>query len=435
MNRDQLKVLPEDAIAIPGLQGSPSEVARNWPEDIPLIALIANGEHESWSRWSILARADGPTFVSHSSNVIDELDTLLKQQSSATLLPNWIGYLSYECGHIVEPCIGEKPEQDWALAQLVWCDCALVYDHLNNEWWSIGDCKVPEACQSVDSFCECSPLLEVEDDETFKHVVQQTIDYIHQGDIFQANMTRRYTASITGNARHAALDMLEKPGGWFGGWLEFPDTNKYLLSMSPELFITTHHQTRSVLTRPMKGTRPEHASPEELLDSDKDAAELHMIVDLMRNDLGRLCEYGSIQVEAARVLERHPTVWQCVGEVSGSLRNDVNATDVIRGTFPAGSVTGAPKVRAMEIINQLEQSPRGPYCGAIGIFGQSLHLNVAIRTAMIEAGGDACNLQGHLTYSTGCGIVADSIPEDEVQESKVKAAIMNQFTTTLTTHS
>ncbi|MBI68888.1 MAG: hypothetical protein CMJ38_02490 [Phycisphaerae bacterium] len=283
--------------------------------------------------------------------------------------------------------------------------------------------------------CECSPLLEVEDDDTFRDAVAQTIDYIHQGDIFQANITRRYTAVIQGNVRHAALDMLETPGGWFGAWIEFPDTHKYLLSMSPELFLTTHHQSQRVLTRPMKGTRPEYASPDELIESDKDAAELHMIVDLMRNDLGRLCEFGSIKVDTARALERHPTVWQCVGEVSGTLRSDVSATDVIRGTFPAGSVTGAPKVRAMEIINTLESTPRGPYCGAIGIFGQSLHLNVAIRTAMIQGEGDACHLEGHLTYSTGCGIVADSVPDDEVQESKVKAAIMNQFTKPLTMRS
>ena len=431
--RQQLKVLPEDAVAIPALQCSPSEVAKKWPTDIPLIALIANGKHDSWSRWSILAKADGPSFVSNTSNVFDDLDKLLKEKSSAALLPNWIGYLSYECGHIVEPTIGERPEQDWALAHLVWCDCALVFDHLNNEWWSIGQCEVPVDCQPVDPTCECSPLLEVENDDTFKDAVKQTIEYIHQGDIFQANITRRYTASISGNVRHAAVDMLEAPGGWFGAWLEFPETNKYLLSMSPELFLTTHHQTQRVLTRPMKGTRSEHASPQELLDSDKDAAELHMIVDLMRNDLGRLCEYGSIQVDAARILERHPTVWQCVGEVSGTLRSDVTTTDVIRGTFPAGSITGAPKVRAMELIQKLESTPRGPYCGAIGIFGQSLHLNVAIRTAMIQGEGDASNLQGSLTYSTGCGIVAGSNPDDEVQESKVKAEIMNQFTTTLTT--
>lgn len=433
--RHQLKVLPEDAVAIPNLRCSPSEVAKKWSTDVPLIALIANGEHDSWSRWSILAKADGPSFMSNSTNVIDDLGKLLESKSSATLLPNWIGYLSYECAHVVEPVIGEKPEQDWALAHLVWCDTALVYDHLNSEWWSIGQCEVPAECQSVEPMCECSPLMEVEDDDTFKDTVVQTIEYIHQGDIFQANITRRYTASIQGNVRHAALNMLETPGGWFGAWLEFPRTNQYLLSMSPELFLTTHHETQRVLTRPMKGTRPEHASPEELLDSDKDAAELHMIVDLMRNDLGRLCNYGSIQVESARALERHPTVWQCVGEVSGTLRSDVTAIDVIRSTFPAGSVTGAPKVRAMEIIRKLESSPRGPYCGAIGIFGQSLHLNVAIRTAMIQGDGDACNFHGNLTYSTGCGIVADSNPDDEVQESKVKAAIMSQFTKPLTMRS
>ncbi len=429
----QSKVLPKDAVAIDGLQCSPSDLAKKWPSDVPLIALIANGEHEAWSRWSVLARADGGT---HTPRSIEALSELLASTQSDTLLPNWIGYLSYEFGNLIEPVLGEPPTQDWPLAHLVWCDCALIYDHLHHQWWSIGQCEVPTACDVATPSCSCSPLQEVEDDATFKKAVEHAIDYIHEGDIFQSNITRRYTATIQGNVRHAALDMLEQPGGWFGAWLEFPESNQYLLSMSPELFLTTDHQSRRVLTRPMKGTRPEHVSPEELIESSKDAAELHMIVDLMRNDLGRICSFGSIQVESARCIERHPTVWQCVGEVSGTLRDDVSSCDVIHGTFPAGSVTGAPKIRAMEIIKTLESSPRGPYCGAIGIFGKSLHLNVAIRTAMIQADGHACDLQGTLTYSTGCGIVADSNPDEEVQESKVKVAIMdNLITPELTTHS
>ena len=178
----------------------------------------------------------------------------------------------------------------------------------------------------------------------------------------------------------------------------------------------------------MKGTSPEHENPETLLDSSKDAAELHMIVDLVRNDLGRVCDFGTMEVSSARDIEQHPTVWQCVGEVRGKLRNDVTMCDVLEATFPAGSVTGAPKIRAMQIIQELERTPRGPYCGAIGILGQSSMLNVAIRTAMFQGTNNPTTFQGTLEYSTGCGIVAESTPESELEESEVKTHILQTLT-------
>ena len=177
----------------------------------------------------------------------------------------------------------------------------------------------------------------------------------------------------------------------------------------------------------MKGTRPEHDTPETLLESEKDAAELHMIVDLMRNDLGRICEFGSIEVRDARSIEKHPTVWQCVGEVRGRLRKDTSICDVLEATFPAGSITGAPKIRAMQIIDELEEAPRGPYCGAIGILGNASMLNVGIRTALFSGSCDPSNFHGTMTYSTGCGIVAESDPLAELAESQVKTHILRSF--------
>jgi para-aminobenzoate synthetase component 1 len=319
---------------------------------------------------------------------------------------------------------GHHPSSQWPNAEFVWCESALIHDAENDSWWSIGDCEVPAILPMQEQEKAWGDLEDTTSSETFANAVKRTVEYIHAGDIFQANITRRYSATVDGNLRMNALQMLGDPGGWYGAWLEFPDEGRYVLSMSPELFMQFNEDTRAIVTRPMKGTRPDGDAPEVLLDSSKDAAELHMIVDLMRNDLGRVCAFGSLRVQEARALERHPTVWQCVGEVHGQVRKELSIVDVLQATFPPGSVTGAPKIRAMQIIKELEDTPRGPYCGAIGIIGKIAMLNVAIRTALFQGSGTPSNFKGTMEYSTGCGIVAESDPQAETEESEVKTRIM-----------
>jgi para-aminobenzoate synthetase/4-amino-4-deoxychorismate lyase len=158
------------------------------------------------------------------------------------------------------------------------------------------------------------------------------------------------------------------------------------------------------------------------MDSEKDAAELHMIVDLMRNDLGRACVPGSVRVDVPRALERHETVHHAVAEVRGTLRPGTGLVDLLRATFPPGSVTGAPKVRAMQVIDGLEPCARGPYCGAVGLVSPGrIALNVAIRTISLE-GPDGAG--GMLRYPAGCGIVAESDPRQEHEESLHKSAVL-----------
>lgn len=422
----QCNLLPADAVELPQLQASPTLVARSWPPDVPLIALIGGPSTSSWSRWSIIAPATGKRLTLDGSGAMEELKTYL-QDGSNTLLPNWIGYLGYELGHVIEPVTAELPENNWPLVDLYWCDKALVHDGETDTWWSIGNLEPPELCIEFSQDISMSEIHDDAGDEAFKEAVNKTVAYIHEGDIFQANITRRFHAHVEGNIRDAALAMLGDPGGYFGAWLEFPNEQRYLMSMSPELFLQLEGKSRSVITRPMKGTRPEDDDPELLMQSEKDAAELHMIVDLMRNDLGRVCAFGSMEVLDARKIERHPTVWQCVGEVRGTLRDDATASDLIGATFPAGSVTGAPKIRAMQIINSLECSPREAYCGTIGVFGPTLMLSVAIRTAMFRGSSDPRQFIGEMEYSTGCGIVAESNPEDELRESEVKTHILTSF--------
>ena len=203
--------------------------------------------------------------------------------------------------------------------------------------------------------------------------------------------------------------------------LEFDD--HALICNSPELFlrVSPDRETgrRHVVTRPIKGTRPHAAGMEhELRDSKKDQAELNMIVDLERNDLGRICQIGSVRVTNPRQIESHPTVYHGVATIEGTLRDDISFVDLLRATFPGGSITGAPKIRAMQIIEELEPTRRGPYCGAIGFVGNDGHIefNIAIRTMIATAG------QVHIPV--GAGIVADSQPAAEYEETLVKAKAM-----------
>jgi para-aminobenzoate synthetase component 1 len=201
--------------------------------------------------------------------------------------------------------------------------------------------------------------------------------------------------------------------------------------MSPELFLRVKPDGTAI-TRPIKGTRPVDTPRAELAASEKDAAELAMIVDLMRNDLGRVAEIGSVSVAEDRVLETHTTVHHGVAEVRAALRDDVEWTELLAATFPPGSVTGAPKVRAMQIIDELEDHERGFYCGAIGFISRSgdCALSVAIRTAQIgaeERGGDDAPPTRSVVYHAGCGIVADSHPEAEVAETHAKARALTQL--------
>lgn len=227
----------------------------------------------------------------------------------------------------------------------------------------------------------------------------------------------------------AAIDSAQP---WHGALLELPDGSS-VVSLSPELFLAGEFQPANsgfVVTRPIKGTRPSTVDPEELLRSTKDEAELTMIVDLMRNDLGRVCSAGSVEVSELRHVEQHPTVHQAVATVQGRLRPGVDAASLLRATFPPGSVTGAPKIRAMQIIEALETRRRGPYCGAIGYFSDHgrFGLNVAIRTlAIAPPRGVGSEVVREVHYGVGCGIVADSDSGSEWRESMDKAAVVREL--------
>ena len=250
--------------------------------------------------------------------------------------------------------------------------------------------------------------------------------YIATGDVYQVNLTQRFAAPLPCPPYALYQRLRQRSPAPFAAYLSFGPVQ--VVSSSPECFLTV--RGRQVETRPIKGTRPRSADPTtdarlaaELLASEKDRAELLMIVDLERNDLGRVCTYGSVQVEKLWQLESHPTVHHLVATVSGTLRPDVDSLDCVTACFPGGSITGAPKIRAMEIIDELEPHRRHVYTGAIGYLGfdGNADLNIAIRTLTCVA--------GQAYYHVGGGIVWDSDPSAEYQETLDKGRAMHEALT------
>jgi para-aminobenzoate synthetase component 1 len=252
----------------------------------------------------------------------------------------------------------------------------------------------------------------------YVRAVERAIEYIRAGDIFQVNLSQRLIHPLREPPVRIYGRLRARNPAAFGGYLAIGGAA--ILSSSPEQFLAL--SGRDVVTRPIKGTRPRGYTPEAdgwgreaLRESEKDRAENVMIVDLLRNDLSRVSKPHTVEVPKLFELERHPTVHHMVSEVRGELRESVGANDLLRAAFPGGSITGAPKVRAMEIIAELEPTARGAYCGSLGWIGWSgdLGLNILIRT-MTAA-------RGWIQLPAGGGIVALSNPEVEYQETLHKA--------------
>jgi para-aminobenzoate synthetase component 1 len=260
---------------------------------------------------------------------------------------------------------------------------------------------------------------------TFTHrgyldAVARVREYIVAGDIFQANLSQRFQTERREPPFQLYQRLRRRNPAPFAAYLDFGDLQ--ILSASPERFLRLDGERRHVETRPIKGTRPRGLGPmhdaalgRALAESEKDRAENVMIVDLLRNDLSRVCRPGTVRVPELFALEHHPTVHHLVSTVIGELEPSADAVDLLRATFPGGSITGAPKVRAMEIIAELEPTQRGVYCGSIGYISTSgaMDTSIVIRTYLV--------LRGQIYFQAGGGIVADSDPELEYRETLDKA--------------
>ncbi|MBX7211719.1 MAG: chorismate-binding protein [Verrucomicrobiaceae bacterium] len=303
------------------------------------------------------------------------------------------------------------------------CPRCLVFDHGSAAWLDVGGLARelrPAAEQSCTSpALEFRPLLDRAD---FIRSVHRAREYIAAGDIYQVNLAYPWSAPWPRDA--AALGLYERlravSPAPFGAFVDLAGTR--ILSASPECFLEI--SGRRISTRPIKGTRArcpadpalDARAAEELVRSEKERAELLMITDLERNDLGIVCEFGSVAVPGLWEVESFAQVHHLVSTVTGVLREDVDHVSALRACFPGGSISGAPKKRALEIIRELEPHPRGIYTGAIGCFGFNgeSRFSIAIRTAVLR--GD------EITFHVGAGIVADSDPEREYEETLHKAA-------------
>ncbi|MCM8792008.1 MAG: aminodeoxychorismate synthase component I [Candidatus Omnitrophica bacterium] len=257
--------------------------------------------------------------------------------------------------------------------------------------------------------------------QQYIEAVKKAKDYIRKGDIYQVNLSQRFEVISKKSAFEVYSKLRRLSPSFYSGYLDGMDFQ--IISSSPEEFLRVRKDF--VVTRPMKGTRPRAKDKKvdayfkkQLLESKKDKAELIMIVDLERNDLGKVCRYHSIKVEKLRVLEKYRTVFQTTSTIRGSLHPDRDRIDLLRACFPGGSITGCPKLRSMQIIEELETRRRSIYTGALGYlsFTGDMHLNILIRTILKKG--------NRFYFNTGGGIVADSIPEKEYSETLIKAKAM-----------
>ncbi|MBA7687896.1 Aminodeoxychorismate synthase component 1 [subsurface metagenome] len=250
-----------------------------------------------------------------------------------------------------------------------------------------------------------------------------TREYICAGDIFQANISQRFETDLPIPPYELYRRLRQINPAPFANYFNFEGIS--VVGASPERFLKVHKDW--VETRPIKGTRPRGKTPAQdralarrLLSSLKDRAENVMIVDLERNDIGRVCRYGTVKVTELAILETYPTVFHLTSTVVGRLSEGKGRIDLLKATFPGGSITGAPKVRAMEIIDELEPTRRSVYTGSLGYlsFGGDMDLNIVIRTILVK--------EGRVYFQVGGGIVYDSEPEEEYMETLDKARALIQ---------
>lgn len=351
-----------------------------------------------------------------------------------------LGYFAYDLARRLEklPALAENAEDIPEMAVGIY-DWAVVLDHQQRRAWLVGQGRDPRteklwpqllarfgapAMASTGDFRVLSAVTSNMDQAAYAWAFARVQGYIHAGDCYQVNLAQRFSARAEGDAWRAYLELRKISPAPFSAYLNTPVA--CILSASPERFLRVSNGR--VETRPIKGTRPRDEDPvrdrshaEALLGSLKDRAENLMIVDLLRNDLGKNCTVGSVRTDRLFALESFADVHHLVSTVSGTLAPGRDAVDLLRGCFPGGSITGAPKLRAMQIIETLEPQRRGVYCGAIGYLGfdGGMDTNIAIRTAVYSG--------GTIRFWAGGGIVADSEADKEYHETWDKAASMLQL--------
>lgn len=442
------RVPPSNPIPVPKRVSSTIglvDVLSAYPDEWRFLLASESGAGVASARWSLLLRHTGEEIIHNQTDRPDFLGQLQDALDRSSrpfdgtgfpFLGGWFVYLGYEIAAEIEPSL-ELPDSPDPVprAYAARCACALIHDHWAGETWLVAETnaymvlaekeldklsRVSAPRANVSSLRGLSAALTPDEPEQFKKGVARILEYIQAGDVFQVNLSRAWQAegvdAIDSLALYHALRRANPAP--FAGYAKLPGGS--IVSSSPERLVSRIGQR--VQTRPIAGTRPRGLTEiddqqlmGELASNLKERAEHIMLIDLERNDLGRVCQAGSIAVDELMVVESYEHVHHIVSNVSGGLRADATTTDLIRAVFPGGTITGCPKVRCMEIIAELEGVGRGSYTGAIGYVGNNgvMDLNILIRSI--------CVCGNTLSFRTGAGIVADSKPSAELKETEFKA--------------
>lgn len=428
-----------DSAGTPGENGRYDIIAAD-----PFITLQCyQRQVHQWQRAHTVQQYDADPFAALQA----VLSPLKQPQSALPFSGGAIGYFSYDLGRCIEqlPNTANNAEQIADLAVGIY-DWAIVNDHLLKQCWLVSHAQDPktqsfwpELVQRLTStaqttakpaeFTVSGPLACNLDQRQYQQAFDRIKHYIVEGDCYQVNLAKRYEIKADGDGWMAYQALRQHNAAPFSAFLQTPDV--CVMSSSPERLLKLHNQ--QVETKPIKGTRPRDrqdphrdlALATALQSSLKDRAENLMIVDLLRNDLGKVCRPGSIKVPKPFALESFATVHHLVSTVTGELAEQQDAVSLLRACFPGGSITGAPKLRAMQIIEELEPHRRGVYCGSIAYVSVDgkMDSNIAIRTMIYN--------QQRLRFWAGGGIVADSEVEAEYREVDDKASAMCQVVESL----
>ncbi len=409
----------------------------------PYALLLHSSPSERPAQWSIIAAFPDDIIEQTGGDPLSRLRELptISGAPGVPFCGGYAGLLSYELGCSLEHT-PRAAKGDWPDMAMGYYPCAALFNHETKQAFiAAPDLQKAQHFAKklgrdapddvVKPLAPPGPIRRQPDKDEILDAVRRVKDYIRAGDIFQANISQESTVDLSvGDTPWAFFLRLTRcsPAPFGAYFCHTPD--QVLTCNSPERFLSIS-PAGTVEARPIKGTRPRDDNPERdrvqsahLQKSEKDRAENLMIVDLMRNDLSRVCAPGSVTVPRLFDLESYANVHHLVSVVRGQLPKDTNPADLLRATFPPGSITGAPKIRAMQIIAQTERAARGPYYGALGYISANgnVDFNVLIRTALLTRKGQNWRAQ----YRTGGGIVADSDPVAEYREMRDKAAALDR---------
>ena len=398
--------------------------------------LLESVNHNDNNRYSILFAFPGKSIILQNFsdfNFLSELERQYKPNNLITDLPfsgGWFVYLSYELIGQIEPILSKEIcTSELPIAYAVEIPSAIIIDHRSNTTYIIDQDGNQNRIDSMLKDIELiKPIPEEnilgnlthENEDKFINGIKACLDYIVAGDVFQVNLSREWKYKLTKEIDSVIIyhSLKNSNPAPFSALIQYEDFS--ILSSSPERLFSV--QEGVLQTRPIAGTHPrgegseDEALKENLISHPKEIAEHVMLLDLERNDMGRVCEYGSVFVNEVMTLETYPYVHHIVSNIKGKLKEGMGIKDIVQALFPGGTITGCPKVRCIQIINELEKMPRGSYTGSLGYLSQDgkMDFNILIRSFV--------HTDKTLTFRAGAGIVYDSIPERELAETKHKAA-------------